>query len=188
MVDHRRGLDDPGVRQPRGWVGPFLGTEHGRLLLGFAYEQHAFRSRKACPVLGSDVVLAFFAAEREERNLILLDEGFHAANEVGTDRLHESRRSKSLPPMEAKERNHPAVVLQFRLVDVEVHAVDAFDFQGHFLRDDFGNRAWYTHGWLRSTRALRGPTTASSGQIGDASSIPRPWLDRSLFLCYILSV
>jgi hypothetical protein len=32
------------------------------------------------------------------------------------------------------------------LVDVEVHAVDTFDFQGHMLADDFGDGARYTYG------------------------------------------
>ena len=44
--------------------------------------------------------------------------------------------------MEAEESGHAALGLQFRLIDVEVHAIDAFDFQGHVLPDDFGNGAW----------------------------------------------
>jgi hypothetical protein len=58
--------------------------------------------------------------------------------------------------------------LQFRLLDVEVHAIDAFDFQGHVATDDIGNAARYTHDWLRSTKVLT-TTTASSGSIMEAA-------------------
>jgi hypothetical protein len=29
-----------------------------------------------------------------------------------------------------------------RLIDVEVHPVDAFDFQSHVLLEDYGDRTW----------------------------------------------
>jgi hypothetical protein len=40
------------------------------------------------------------------------------------------------------------------LIDVEVHPVDAFDFQGHMVREDFGDGPWSAQGWLRSSRPL----------------------------------
>jgi len=44
--------------------------------------------------------------------------------------------------VKAEERSHATVSLQPGLVDVEVHSVDAFDFQGHMLLEDFGDRTW----------------------------------------------
>ena len=76
------------------------------------------------------------------------------------------------PRWKRKKAATPLVGLQFRLVDVEVHAVDAFDFQGHVLADDFGNGAWYTHGWLRSTRSL-GTNQPLRGSNWGCFSIPR---------------
>jgi hypothetical protein len=40
----------------------------------------------------------------------------------------------------AEERGDATVVLQPGLIDVEVHPVDAFDFQSHVLLEDFGDR------------------------------------------------
>src|SRR6266851_2741086 len=73
--------------------------------------------------------------------------------------------------MKAKERHHTQLVLQFRLVDVEIHAVDAFDFQGYVLADDFSDGAWYTHGWLRLTSIPLG-SPPHSGKNGTASADP----------------
>jgi len=73
--------------------------------------------------------------------------------------------------MKAEEGRDPAVGLQLRLVDIEVHAIDAFDFQGHVLADDFGYRPWYAHGWLRSASVPTGPLPLC-GQIGAASADP----------------
>ena len=65
-----------------------------------------------------------------------------------------AEEAKGCTAVEAEEGSDAAVGLQLGLVDVEVHAVDAFDFQGHVLLEDFGDGTWYTHGWLRSSRPL----------------------------------
>ena len=44
--------------------------------------------------------------------------------------------------MEAPEAGHTRVGLQAGHVDVEIHAVDAFDFQGDVILEDTGDRAW----------------------------------------------
>jgi hypothetical protein len=43
--------------------------------------------------------------------------------------------------MVAEKRRDLFVALESRLVDVEVHAVDAFDFQLHMTTDDIGDAA-----------------------------------------------
>ncbi len=65
-----------------------------------------------------------------------------------------------MSPVKAQERGNTTLALELGLVDVEVHAVDTLDFQGHMLADDFGDGARYTHGWLRSSWLFEGPPTA----------------------------
>ena len=57
--------------------------------------------------------------------------------------------------MVAKEGDNAAVVLQLGLINVEVHAVDAFDFERDVFLKDFGNGAWYAHHRLRLTLVRR---------------------------------
>ncbi len=93
--------------------------------------------------------------EGKQRDAVFLGEALDLLDEGRADRFHERRRDHWLLAVVAKERNDPAVVLQLRLVDVEVHAVDAFDGKRDMFPDDFGNRAWYTHRWLRLTSVPR---------------------------------
>ncbi len=59
--------------------------------------------------------------------------------------------------MEAKKASGLLLRLQFGLIEIEVHAIDALDFQSHMVTHDFGHAARYTHDWLRSTLILRDP-------------------------------
>jgi hypothetical protein len=47
-----------------------------------------------------------------------------------------------MPTMAAEEGGDPALVLQPRHVHVEVHPVDALDFQGDVLAQDLGDAPW----------------------------------------------
>jgi hypothetical protein len=40
---------------------------------------------------------------------------------------------------EAKEPHHPKVSLQLRLIEIQVHAVDALHFERHVFVDDLRN-------------------------------------------------
>lgn len=151
MVDHRGGLDDPGIFLARGGVGAFLRAEHRRLFLGLADEEYAFRAGAAGAVGSRDVVLALVFVKGDEVHALLLDERFDLADEGGADRFHERRGGKGAAPMVAEERRDAGSRLQFGLINIEVHAVNALNFEGHMLGDDVGNAAWYTHGWLRSS-------------------------------------
>jgi hypothetical protein len=44
--------------------------------------------------------------------------------------------------MEAEEGSDPAVSLQARLIDVEIHAVKAFDLEGDMFVKDIGDGPW----------------------------------------------
>ena len=150
-------------------------------------KQNAFAALEAGPVLRGDIVLALLLGEGDQRDVVLARRTLRwpamKALLMGSMRAEEA---KVWPRWKRKNEATPRVGLQSRLVDVEVHAVDAFDFQGHVLADDFGNGAWYTHGWLRSTRTLGDHYRFERSNWG-CFSIPRHRLDRSLFL-YILSV
>src|SRR5712692_2457100 len=126
-------------------------AEDTDLLLSFADKEYSFAAFKACQVIGGDIVLALLLGEGQQRNTVLLHESLDALDEGATNGLHKGRRHHRLVSMKTKERHHTAVMLQFWLVNVEVHAVDAFQFQGDVLTDDVGDRPWYTHGWLRLT-------------------------------------
>ena len=71
-----------------------------------------------------------------------------------------------------QEPDDALLTLQIGHVHVEVHAIDAFHFQGDVVAEDFRDGAWYTHEGLRSSWSLRDPPTAQRFEWGCAS-IPR---------------
>jgi hypothetical protein len=44
--------------------------------------------------------------------------------------------------VKAEERGDATIGLQPGLVDIEVHPVNAFDFQSHVVFEDLGNGTW----------------------------------------------
>jgi hypothetical protein len=58
------------------------------------------------------------------------------------NRIHAGRRSESLTAVEAEDGGDAAVSLQPELIDIEIHAVDAFDRESHVFAEDFGDRTW----------------------------------------------
>src|SRR5579871_2154041 len=178
LVDHGRGAHDPGVRLARLGVLALLGAQDGGLLLSLADEADAFAALEACPILQGNLLLALPRGEGNERDLVPLGETLHAGDERLGQGIHKGRRSEGVTTMGAEEGSDLTFALEPGLVDVEVHAVDALDLQGNMLAQDFGNGAWYTHGWLRSSWSF-GTHQPLRGFIGDASSIPRLRYDRS---------
>ena len=67
--------------------------------------------------------------ECDQGDLFLLDEAIDGGDEGRAHGRHESRGGECLTAVEAEESGDTAVELQPGLVDVEVHAVDAFDLQ-----------------------------------------------------------
>jgi hypothetical protein len=67
------------------------------------------------------------------------------AKELVSHPRHGPRGGKGLAPMKAKERRGSASVLQTRLINVQVHAVDTFRFENNMLPDDIADGSWYTH-------------------------------------------
>ena len=157
-----------------------LGAKDGHLFLGFAEEQNALGPLKALAIFCGDIVLALSLLEGNDRDLVLLEEVIDLAQErLGHD-SHQRRGSDGLAAMEPEEASGLFFGLQLGLVDVEVHAIDALDFQGHVLLEDSGKAARYTHGWLRSTSILRDHYRLERSNNWSCASRPRT-IDRSLF-------
>jgi len=93
-------------------------------------------------ILIGDVVLALPLGERDQGDLFLRDEVLDGGDEGRAHRRHERRGSEGLTAVEAEEGGDTAIGLQAGLVDVEVHAVDAFDFQRHVILEDLGDGPW----------------------------------------------
>ena len=158
---------------------PLLGAKDGDLFLRFAEEQDTFGLGKALPIFRGDILLALFSSEGNDRDLVLLDERLHLTQEGVAHDPHQRRGSNRLAAIKPEEASSLLLRLQLRLVDIEVHAVDALDFQGYVLAEDISHAARYTHGWLRSTKVFK-TTTALSGQtLGLRQQTPP--IDRSLF-------
>ena len=66
--------------------------------------------------------------------------------------------------VEAEERGHGPLALESGNAQVEVHPIDALQFQDHVILEDIGRTLWHLHRRLRLlvTRPLhwRGPPTA----------------------------
>jgi hypothetical protein len=142
VVDHRRPSHDPGVGLPGVGIATLLGAKDGCLLLCFAYEDDPFAAVELGVVLLGDVVLALPLGERDQGNLFLLDEAINGVDEGGAHRGHQRRRSEGLTAMEPEEGGDTAIGLQPGLIDVEIHAVDAFDFERHVVLEDIGGGTW----------------------------------------------
>ena len=142
VVDHGRASHDPGVGLPGVGIAALLGAEDRRLLLGLAHEDDPLGAVELGVVLLGDVVLALPLGEGDQGDLFLLDEALDRGDEGLAHRVHEGRGGEGLAAVEAEEGGDAAVGLQPGLIDVEVHAVDAFDFQSHVVLEDFGDGTW----------------------------------------------
>jgi hypothetical protein len=92
-------------------------------------------------ILLGDVILALPLGEGDQRDLLLKDEAVDRGDEGLVDGVHEGRGGEGLAAMATEEGGHTAVGLEPGLVDVEIHAVDAFDLKGHVFAEDIGDGA-----------------------------------------------
>src|SRR5206468_570098 len=110
VVDHGRGLDDPGVLLTGARVGALLGAENGGLLLGLADEEDAFVAWELEPILQGHVLLALSFGESEQGNLLLVDEVLDGGDEVLADGVHEDGGSKGVAAVKAEEGGDPGLM------------------------------------------------------------------------------
>ena len=150
VVHHGGGAHDPRIGQAGDRAPALLGAEHRRLLLGLADEHHAFLLVEFAQVLRHHGVLALALAELHERNLMLRHEAFQLGHEVAAHRAHQRRRRQRLAAVLAKEAHDPALALQLRHIDIEVHPVDAFDRKPDMAAENIGDALCYHRRRLRS--------------------------------------
>ena len=147
VVYHRRGSHQPGVALPRPGIHALLRPEYRRLLLGLADEDDALVALEAGQLLGHHVVLPLALRERDQRHAVLRHEDLDRRDEGLADRIHQRRGGERVATMRAEEVRHPALVLQLRHVDVEVHPVDALDLERRVLGEDLARRC-VVESWL----------------------------------------
>ena len=144
VVHHRRRRRQPRAHAATGPLAP-LRAQHPRLLLGLADVQHALRPVVPAQVALRPLVLPLEAPERHEVDAPAPREVLHLRHEAPRHRRHQRRRRHRVPPDVAEEVRRPGARLQHRHVHVQVHAVDALQFQDGVLGHGFGRRSCYAH-------------------------------------------
>src|SRR5690606_4422436 len=91
------------------------------------------------------VLFADSLLQRYDRYSLLVGELLDGLDESPRHLRHHQSGSTRFPAMLAEEDAHPAASLEHRLVDVEVHPVDALQFEIDVFADDFRNGRGYTH-------------------------------------------
>jgi len=61
------------------------------------------------------------------------------------DGVHQGTGGEPVAEVKTEKTGYPSSPLQSRHVDVEVHAVNAFHFQGDVLAKNIGDGPWYAH-------------------------------------------
>src|SRR5262249_55741593 len=167
VVDHRRGADQPRVGLTGFRVAALLGAEDRGLLLGLADEEDTFGPRKACQVVGGDSVFALSLGKGEHLDAVPSGEGVDGLDEGVADGREQGGGGEEVAAVVTKEANDTQFALEFGDVDVEVHAVDAFDFQSDVIAEDSSDSLCYTHGGVMSLGG-RMPTNRSNVRTNEA--------------------
>jgi hypothetical protein len=145
LVHGRRALDDPRVLPAVG-AAALLGTKDRDLFLGFTEEQNPFGSLKVASIFRRNIVLALSLLEVNDRDVVLRQEVIDLPQKRVRHDSHQGGGSNGLAAMKPEKTSRLLFRLQLGLIDIEVHAIDALDFQGHMVADDFSDGAGYTHG------------------------------------------
>ena len=146
VVDHRRGGHQLDVVAAARLVDAALRAHHLGLLLRLADEQHALAAGEPAQMLAHALLLALPAAELHHLDPGPLGEALDPRHEVPRHRRHQRRRRHRLAAHLAEEPRRPAARLQDGHVGVEVHPVDAFEFQRRVLGENFRRGSCYVHG------------------------------------------
>ena len=141
MVHDRRAPHQPRVGSAGHRVAAFLGAEHAGLLLSAPDEQHALGSVETGQVLVRHVVFALSGPKVDEIDTLIGYEPVDVGYEALRDRVHQRGRHEREPAVALEEPDHPELVLKPRLVDVEVHPVDALHLEAHMVFENIGHSA-----------------------------------------------
>jgi hypothetical protein len=87
-------------------------------------------------VPGRHVALALLPGEGDDRDGVGAGEGIDGPDEGVADRGEQGGGGEEMSAVVAKEADHAEFALELGDVDVDVHAVDAFNFQGDMIAED----------------------------------------------------
>ena len=142
MVHQSGGFDNPGIAGIGLGVVPFLSSINGALLLCLADEDHTFAVGVLGAHFGGDFILSPSPLESDERNLILLSELLNGRYKRSGHRLDGIGGKYLGVPLVADKVERAFQDLEPSHEDVQVHAVDGFDFQINVLFQHFGHGLW----------------------------------------------
>jgi len=89
-------------------------------------------------VLRGDFIFVLPLLKSDERDGAGFDEAFDGSDEISGQGTHESGGSDGLAAMLTKEVHHPAGILQAGDIGIQVHAVEALDFQSDVIFQNGG--------------------------------------------------
>jgi hypothetical protein len=141
VIDHGGGTDQPGVGGPGLLIAPPLGAEHACFLLRLADEQYAFRCGELLPIGGGHIVFALTLFKQDDGDFLLFGKLIHLHDECLGDGIHQGTGGELVAAVKPEKAGHPSGALQRRHVYIQVHPVDALDFQGHMFRQNLRHTA-----------------------------------------------
>ena len=127
-------------------------------------------------MLVGDIVLALPLRKSHHRDLALGGEPQDRSDKLLADRVRQTRRRETRPPVASEKRRDPARVAQLAHIPVAVHPIDALQLEHHVLAQHIRGRQRYAHHQLRSwgPRPLRGTYRTARLMTGTASRPERP--------------
>jgi len=171
-VDHRGGVIDP--RDGALAIPEVLadGARHGRLFLGDANEDDPLLLPEILEEAVHDVILALALGKAVDGNPLAVGEIKHVAAErlAGLHRV--LGRGETVALVVAEIGGHPAGAGQLRHVAVEVHAVNAFQFEGDVFGLQLGDGVWHVHGGVRLDYCYT-PNPENTSRLSAQSGVPK---------------
>ena len=144
VIHHRRRGNQPRVRAVHRILTPFR-AHHARLLLGLADVEHPLCAFEAAQIRLCPLVLALEALETHQVDALAIREALDPRHKTPRHRRHQYRRRHRIAAHPAKESRRAAARLQQRYIDVQVHPVDALQFQGGVFCQHFAGISCYGH-------------------------------------------
>ncbi len=159
VVDHGGGAKQLRVAVSAMRPVPFGGAKSCRFLLGLANHHDPFPARRTRHVRGDHIVFALPLLKCEHRHLMRLGIPFNRCDKGVADGRHRGRRRDRAMPLLLEKPARPGLPLQVGDIDVQVHAVNALNFQRHVLAQGFSERKrCYTHSGSWLLGCPHGPT------------------------------
>lgn len=144
-IDHGRGVVDPG----NGRAALELladGSGHARLFLGHADENNSLSFPELLQAALEDIVFPLPFLEADQLKVMLHLKLADRGNKTVGHRAGLFGRGETMPPVASKEPGNPILAGELGDVGVEIHPVDAFQFEDDVFTLEFGDAAGYIHG------------------------------------------